>query len=640
MQCKCLFFLCVLLCCSVSSLSQEISESDAHDIAERFFSNSVSRIQYRALFSENIVRVGEDDTALPYIYKGVNDEFVVISRKASDNPILAYGECADDGLLPPDVQSLMKQINLSKPLLYPEIQNSIHPIQPLLKTVRSQYAPFNECCPFYVTEDSIETDLHCMVGCVATALEEILTYYAYPKALKDTLFGWERNGYKIDTIFPGTKIDFSNILSVYTEGEYNRKQVDAVASLCYYCGVAAHMNWGLNSSGTSINSLEKPLRSAFDYGYVRHIYASDYTPKRWHELIQGELEALRPVLFAGYTSLLQGHAFVIDGINADGYYHIHWGYGGKYDGYFDLSVLNTFEQPQSPTEVGRLMGHFCNQEALFLYPDSVEWETGDTITHHDNLQIDSVAFSRHPDCNGYVTAELFVRNITDEPITTTVELLTFAPDDSAAFLHGDYLALTGASLDAYEKTVLKAICKFSKSGERVLGISDNDSSFLYVEPLQIEGKTGAGVVVEDVDVLKVDDDSASFVVRFANCSDIAWDGSRITYSLFRGDYTESEGDIRQWKILNLSPSQILSDTITFAGLQSDLQYTFVVRNPWLPEKMCIVQTHQPMLVKKISESQEEKATFNTCCFDLNGIRMKYPKRKNIYINKGRVIFTR
>jgi hypothetical protein len=35
-----------------------------------------------------------------------------------------------------------------------------------------------------------------------------------------------------------------------------------------------------------------------------------------------------------------GHAFVIDGYDSNGLYHVNWGWGGSYDGYFQLNNLN------------------------------------------------------------------------------------------------------------------------------------------------------------------------------------------------------------------------------------------------------------------------------------------------------------
>ena len=63
------------------------------------------------------------------------------------------------------------------------------------------------------------------------------------------------------------------------------------------------------------------------------------------DLIYNELVANRPVALGG-QSTGGGHSFICDGYkydNAD-YFHINWGWAGSSDGYFQLSVLQPWEQ--------------------------------------------------------------------------------------------------------------------------------------------------------------------------------------------------------------------------------------------------------------------------------------------------------
>lgn len=60
------------------------------------------------------------------------------------------------------------------------------------------------------------------------------------------------------------------------------------------------------------------------------------------KLIDNELAAGRPILYAGTSSAEGGHEFVCDGSDGQGLYHINWGWSGQQNGYFDLSVLNPY----------------------------------------------------------------------------------------------------------------------------------------------------------------------------------------------------------------------------------------------------------------------------------------------------------
>ena len=60
--------------------------------------------------------------------------------------------------------------------------------------------------------------------------------------------------------------------------------------------------------------------------------------------LAGELQAGRPVLMAGHTLEDTGHAFVCDGMDADGLLHINWGWDGMSDAYFRVSALKPERQ--------------------------------------------------------------------------------------------------------------------------------------------------------------------------------------------------------------------------------------------------------------------------------------------------------
>ena len=83
-------------------------------------------------------------------------------------------------------------------------------VAPLLKTIRVQSAPYNCSCPYYNYGDSISSE-PCLVGCVATAIEQLLSYYRYPDALLDSIPGWETENYSLVTVPSGSKIDWDDV---------------------------------------------------------------------------------------------------------------------------------------------------------------------------------------------------------------------------------------------------------------------------------------------------------------------------------------------------------------------------------------------------------------------------------------------
>ncbi|MFA6819745.1 MAG: C10 family peptidase [Bacteroidaceae bacterium] len=615
---RCLSAGMFLLC--TCAFADKVSITTARYTAMQFFSQhgdtrSGAFIR-KSLQQETLL----DDST--YLFINGNGNFVLVSGRDDLPPILGYGEYHDaephEGL-----QKLAKMMGNGKYLFQQELSTT--PILPLLKTIRSQNDPFNGSCPYYMDEGKQVDTKRCKVGCVATALEEILTYYQYPQELKDTLWGWKTAHYTVDTIPKGTKLDFDQILNVYEAGHYTDKEAHAVANLCYYCGIAAKMNWGLSSSGADGEQLVTPLKKVFGYKYVRHLYATNYTPQRWRELIDKELKAGRPIWFAGYTYFIGGHAFVIDGKDSNGFYHIHWGYGGNYDGYYDLSVLNTFENPSRPTETGKWMGNYCDQEVLLLHPDSVEWTGGDTISLKDNLKIDSVRYLRKPDGNAYVTIKIYAKNISEEPINAAVEMLTYMPGDTAIFKNADYVGMSGSDIAPHVSVCLTAYCHFTESGERIFGITADGKNFIYKDTLQIQPRNEYGVTIVDVDTI-MKGTEAVFYVRINNNSGTAWAGDILTYSLFEGDYTTAEGDWRQWHVLNLPPETMITDTISFGTLKTNTKYTFVVRNPWLPSFSMSFNTAEVTAIQAIKSENKENMIYK-----LDGLPVDKLKRGSIYL---------
>lgn len=315
-----------------------------------------------------------------------------------------------------------------------------------------------------------------------------------------------------------------------------------------------------------------------------------------------ELEAGRPVVYAGYISSGGGHAFVIDGINADGYFHINWGYGGQYDGWFDLQVLTPQESPLEPTFEGTVMGLNHMQEALFLAPDSVEYQTGDTLSWQYRLAINGVRFLRAPDTNMYLTAEIDVSNLADEQIYAPVQLFTYTQLDSVGYPADiDYLGVADGQLEAHQDSTLTAYLSLSEAGTRLLGLSTADSLYLAFDTLEITKaqQPALNYTLQDSVVLS---DAATFALKIDNLSPQYWSGRMVTYSLFEGPYTVEEGDFRHFTVLNLAPQHSQSDVVSFSNLRPQTDYTFVVRSPWQPVMEVAFTTSAPTAIHSATDN--------------------------------------
>jgi hypothetical protein len=84
----------------------------------------------------------------------------------------------------------------------------------------------------------------------------------------------------------------------------------------------------------------KALREYFNYSKsIRSVFHYGYSLSDWQRLIWEELNHKRPVVMAGQTSM-SSHAFVIDGYDGSGFFHVNWGYNGSGDNYFAINVMH------------------------------------------------------------------------------------------------------------------------------------------------------------------------------------------------------------------------------------------------------------------------------------------------------------
>ena len=117
------------------------------------------------------------------------------------------------------------------------------------------------------------------------------------------------------------------------------------------CGTSVVMDYGSSlygGSGAQNPDLAYALIHYFKYNpNVRNYSKAFFKPNEWERMIHNELENGRPVIYTGRGQtttdegkvVSYGHAFVLDGCDSDGLYHINWGYNGDSDGFFELTAL-------------------------------------------------------------------------------------------------------------------------------------------------------------------------------------------------------------------------------------------------------------------------------------------------------------
>lgn len=208
------------------------------------------------------------------------------------------------------------------------------PIESMVHARWDQDAPFNDLCPTYSTGKTV-------VGCVATAMSQLLRYWQYPSKGKSThTYTYNNVTHTFD--YGNTEFLWNKMPYIYTSSWSNDNKL-AVATLCYSCGVAVDMQYNVSSvggSGAYSADVTPALIEYFDYApSTQHRYREMYTIYDWEEMVYNSLADGCPVYYHGQGSY-GGHAFVVDGYEGEGYFHLNWGWSGSSNGYFLLTALD------------------------------------------------------------------------------------------------------------------------------------------------------------------------------------------------------------------------------------------------------------------------------------------------------------
>jgi hypothetical protein len=230
-------------------------------------------------------------------------------------------------------------------LIGSEQQSTLNPskrasVAPLLTTKWNQSPYYNALCPMDNTSGQ-----RTVSGCVATAMTQVMKYWNYPtQGTGNHTYAHSKYG-NLSANFGATTYNWTSMPNTVSSAN------SAVATLTYHVGVSVDMNYGIPSTGGSgafVISSKSPVTNCAEYalktyfGYkntLSGVERANYTQTQWMNLIKTELNASRPIVYAGFGGG-GGHAFVADGYDNNDFVHFNWGWGGNSDGYFSINALN------------------------------------------------------------------------------------------------------------------------------------------------------------------------------------------------------------------------------------------------------------------------------------------------------------
>ena len=357
----------LLFCCFGAYLTlnaESVSKSEALKKAQGFmpgkhFSESRSVASVR----------GETSSEAFYVFNADNDGgFVIVSGDDRTTEILGYSKTGNLDMkhLPENLKwwldgyaRQMEALGASAEPVQKTVTRGVdnwEVVSPLIQTQWNQDYPYNMMCPdkngldwrdtgfdtaHLMTDDQL--DYHCVTGCVATAMAQVMYYYygASESFTCEAIPAYQtyKNGWTMKEL-PATSFEWDKMKTTYN-GKETDESAEAVAKLFRYCGQAVKMDYNLGGSSASVS----PYHMAHYFGFgknARSVSRYNYSLKDWEQMIYDELSHQRPVLYGG-SSNSGGHQFIVDGYDENGLFHMNWGWGGMSDGYYVLSLANPDE---------------------------------------------------------------------------------------------------------------------------------------------------------------------------------------------------------------------------------------------------------------------------------------------------------
>ncbi len=479
---KKIILLLILACLmTIPGFSKNVSPEKAKQVAKTFVSAQQTSIESPEItLAATMISQIEDpffygqpqDHTIMYVFDISENGFVIVAGDDVANAILGYSSQASwqdtdqpyafqkwiegykkqisfaisNGLSASEEASLSWDMLLNNRFPKPE-----RAVNPLLTTTWDQSPYYNAQCPG-----------GSVTGCVATAMAQVMKYWNYP-AQGTGMHSYNHQTYgTLSANFGATTYNWSAMPNNVTSSN------SAVATLMYHCGVSVNMDYSPEVSGAWVvedddpNCSESALKNYFGYSTSLHGEKRDnnYTTAQWVGMIKGELDAGRPVLYAGFGSG-GGHAFVCDGYNNSNFFHFNWGWSGYYDGYFAIDALNPGGTGTGGGSGGYNSGHQAligvvpasgggsNDDNLVLYasvsvsPNPINIGQGFAVTT-DIANIGTTSFSGDFGAlvfdNNYNPVDFvqILQGYTMEPQTHFTNGLTFSTTGMSSLLPGNY----------------------------------------------------------------------------------------------------------------------------------------------------------------------------------------------------------
>ena len=371
---KKLFLLIALMCLSCSALKAEpVSKQKALQVASQVMGTKSGMRMAPAMNTMKAEAVFDkvDTKGNPYMYvvhKEGSNGYVLVSGDDRYATVLGYsdeGQFDADNM--PDAQrawilgyiETMQELNAKgyAPTKIMRGTSNWPAISPMTSTKWYQQTPYNNNLPEI-------NGFPAVTGCVSTAVAQLINYWGrktgQPVGTTAVIPAYQTYlGIQMPEL-PITTFNWSNLIDDYYNGATAEQEAE-VAKLFQYVVTGLKIELGTSLTGGSSGEDKNviPLLNGY-FGFDQTATSEKrdfYTLADWTEMIYNELSHQRPVLCGAGNGNGGGHAFLLDGYDGDGMFHVNWGWSGRSNGYFRMSVLdpNSADDKDAPVTNSSLL---------------------------------------------------------------------------------------------------------------------------------------------------------------------------------------------------------------------------------------------------------------------------------------------
>lgn len=389
--------------------SKIVTVDQAKTIAKQFAVNpgkfTASNVDVRLNYVANNMKGVAD---LYVFNRGDNEGFVMVSGDDATPLVLGYSDKGSFNYdeAPDALKMMLKEYQVYMEWLRqhpnaaqaPRLNYDLQPygVTPICGEVHwHQFPPYNNNCP--PSSKALTSNGRCYAGCVPIAFATIMKGLKYPtRGCGENRYTFMLDGHEQVAYakFNDYSYNYSSMKNGYGENAYNAQ---AVSELVYEVGVAFHTIYSGSSSDALVRNVFRGIIAFFNYNAnIQYVQKSSYAYNEdaWYEMMYNELDNGRPIYYTGRRTIDNdgnpcdvGHAYVLDGYDANGKVHVNWGFQPEeYNTYFDWTLLS----PRSDYEYNAYESGFNAQQAAIIGLCEDTTGIGGVVVKNVNLVADTM----------------------------------------------------------------------------------------------------------------------------------------------------------------------------------------------------------------------------------------------------------